>query len=247
MIIISVVNSKDGVGKTTTSINLGGVWAGKGKKVLLIDMDSKRNLLQRLGFSKRKEKWGQSIFQEGMSIFLKKEKNLFVATGSSISAIKGNTEKSSSKKRLKETLALLDIHFDICIIDCPSSFSSLTSSCVEVADYVLIPLDASSMSSLNTISRIHGRIKADFEEVQKSIGAFLNIYDPRSHASKIVRQQMEEKHKDVLLNSVVHFDVAFARCTAPPRRTHIFDYSPGSNSAQDFFCLSNELWEQISN
>ena len=144
--IISIANQKGGVGKTTTTINLGTCLAKKGKKVLLIDADPQGNATSGLGAEKEVEfstydilvgdtELKQAIEQTGV-------KNLFVCP-SNINLAGAEVElvsMMSREQRLKEKLDEVKDVFDYVLIDCPPSLGLITLNSFTASDSVLIPV-----------------------------------------------------------------------------------------------------------
>lgn len=246
---ISITNHKGGVGKTTTSINLAGVLARKGKKVLLVDMDPQANLSYGLGFSEENNSLYESLVKNKELVIFQKEENLFISPGS-IKLADAEIELSSKIARegkLKKALSPFASRFDICIIDCPPSLSLLTVNSLVASDSILIPLEARffSLTALDSISRIYAEVRDNFNSNLKIIGMFFNTYDSRIILTQTVKEQVQLQYGNVLLKSTIRSGVALSESVTPPNCTHILDYAPKSNGAYDYLALTEELLNKM--
>lgn len=249
MYTISVTNHKGGVGKTTSSINVAGVLASMGKKVLLVDADPQANLSNGLGFSEENNSLYAALVKGTPIEIFQKEENLFVVPGS-IKLADAEIELSSKiarEQKLKKALAPYSDTFDICIIDCPPSLSLLTVNSLVASDSILIPLEARffSLTALDSITRISTEVRENFNQNLKIIGMFFNCYDSRLVLTKTVKEEVEIRFGNVLLKSTIRNGVALSESVTPPNCTHILDYDPKSNGAIDFLALTKELLSLI--
>lgn len=245
MITISITNHKGGVGKTTTAINLAGILASKGKKILLVDMDPQANLSSGLGYSEENNSLYSTLVKNKELVVFQKEDNLFIVPGS-IKLADAEIELSSKiarEQKLKKALAPFQDNFDICIIDCPPSLSLLTVNSLVASDSILIPLEARffSLTALDSITRIHSEVRDNFNANLKIVGMFFNAYDPRLILTKTVKEQVEKRFGSVLLKSTIRTGVALSESVTPPNCTHILDYAPTSNGKADYTALTEEL------
>lgn len=143
--VISILNHKGGVGKTTTTINLGGALQQKGYKVLLIDLDGQANQTESLGFSPELPKtiYGAMKSKYSLPIYQHKDGLCIVPSCLDLSAVETELINEAGRelilahliKEQKET-------FDYILIDCPPSLSLLTLNALTASDQLIIPVQA---------------------------------------------------------------------------------------------------------
>jgi len=242
-IIYAVSNHKGGVGKTTSTVNIGAGLCSKNKKVLLVDLDPQANLTQSLGI----KNFEISIYDNlrGQSIIspIECRKNLFILP-STLDLSAAEMELSSEPGReyiLKEVLTPLMQKFDYILIDCPPSLGLLTINALTAASYVLIPLQAEYLP-MRGLARLRDVIKKIKERLNPSLeigGVFLTQYDAR----KVMNREMAESIKgvfgDEFLETKISSNIALAE--APSVGKDIFQYNKNCKGALDYLDLCNEL------
>lgn len=250
MYIISVINHKGGVGKTTTAINLAGSLARNGKKILLVDLDPQANLSSGMGFfDQEDEAMYKTLVNNGELSFFDKEENLSVAP-CSIKLADAEIELSSKiarEQKLRKALEKVQKQYDICIIDCPPSLSLLTVNSLVASNSILIPLEAKffSLIALDSITNIFTQVKENLNPELEILGLFFNAYNPRLILSQNVAQEVTKRFGDALLKANIRTNVAISEASTPPNSTHVFEYAPGTNGAVDFNTLGEEILNRI--
>jgi chromosome partitioning protein len=158
--VISIVNHKGGVGKTTTTINLGKALSLMGNRVLLIDMDSQGNLSQCFGIHQPESQVIDSLLDETPLPIITLSENLFLSP-SDITMADRETEFSSvvgSERRLSLKIHELEKQFDYVLIDCPPSLSICTISSLVASNFCLIPIQPEA-SAFHGVDNLFKRIK----------------------------------------------------------------------------------------
>ena len=245
--IISLANQKGGVGKTTTTINLGTLLAKKGKKVLIIDADPQGNATSGLGAEKDVELStydvlvndinAEDAFQET------KIKNLKVCA-SNMNLAGAEVElvaMMSREHRLKEKLDQVKDKFDYILIDCPPSLGLITLNSFTASDSVLIPIQCEYFALeglgqlLNTINLVKKHLNKDLEVE----GALLTMYDIRTNLSNQVVKEVKKYFGDKVYKNVIPRNVRLSE--APSYGMPITLYDPKSKGAKSYEKFAKEF------
>lgn len=221
MEIFVIANQKGGVGKTTTTLNLGAALARKNKKVLLIDLDPQANLSSGLGFTQQFDKQSWDTNQQApykniydvivnsvpiQSVFVSTSTpNLFLVP-SHLSLAGAEIEMVNMISRetlLRKAIESIKDDFDIVIIDCPPSLGLLTINALSAAQNLLIPIQCEYFALeglgqlINTMKLIKG-----VNPNLKLGGVILTMYDSRTKLSSNVVSDVREFFKDMAFDSV---------------------------------------------
>ena len=244
--IIAIAQHKGGVGKTTTTINLGAAFQRKGYKVLLVDLDAQANLTESLGFSST-EKKGILEALRGQA----KAEYLTITTASGVDIIASSLELAGLEIELlsaigrevvlKEVLKPLRKHYDIILIDCAPSLGLLTVNALAAADEVYIPLQAQylAIKGLNSLLDIVALIKRQLNKKLEIGGVIITQYDSRKVLNRNTGEVVNKLLKGKVLKTKIRDNVALAE--APTAGQDIFAYAPNSNGAADYEALANEI------
>ena len=242
--VISISNHKGGVGKTTSTINIGAGLNRLGYRVLLIDLDPQANLTQSLGVESPDV---PSIYDS-----LRGEFSLIpIVIGEGLELIQSTLDLSGAEVELsgeagrefilKELLDEVDKDYDFVLIDSAPSLGLLTINGLTASDYVLIPLQAQYLA-LQGLAKLMEVIEKIKKRLNKSLaigGVFLTQYDKRKVLHRDVLETVEEHLKDKLLKSIIRDNIALAE--APAEGLDIFRYNEKSYGAEDYMKLSKEL------
>ncbi len=244
--IFSVSNHKGGVGKTTSTINIGAAIALKNYKVLLVDLDPQANLTQSLGIKNVEITIYENLRGEKTVHPIEVKKNLYVLP-SSLDLSAAEIELSSEPGReyiLKDILNTQKEKFDYILIDCPPSLGLLTINALTASDFVIIPLQAEylplrGLAKLNdVINKIKSRLNPNLE-----IGCvFLTQYDPRKVLNRDVAESVKDFFGEKLLKTKISSNIALAE--APSQGKDIFLYNKACKGASDYNDLCNELFDK---
>jgi len=248
--IISIVNQKGGVGKTTTAVNLGAYLANLGKFVLLVDIDPQANATSGLGIDHRNLEKGVYEALLGNSPFREVIKSTplvgYKVAPSTISLAGANVELVNLENRetkLQEALLEVRNDYDYIIIDCPPSLGLLTINGLVAADQVLIPVQAEYYALeglgqlLETINLVQTNLKPDLE----ILGAVLTMYDKRVGLSGEVLDELYKYFPNKIFRSVIPRNIDLAE--APSFGKSILEYDPGSTGAKAYERLAREFLE----
>ena len=246
--VISISNHKGGVGKTTSTINIGAGLNKLGKKILLIDLDPQANLSQSLGIIEPERTIYGALKGEYSLEPIKVVKGLEVVP-STLDLSGAEIELSTEAGReyiLKELLEPIRAYYDYVLIDSPPSLGLLTINAFTASDLVLIPLQAQYLALqgltklLEVIEKINKRLN---KELQVG-GVFITQYDSRKVLNRDVVDTIESHFKDRLFKSKIRDNIALAE--APAQGLDIFRYQPKSYGAEDYLALSREILKKSS-
>ena len=209
--VISVANQKGGVGKTTTTVNLGTILAKKGKKVLLIDADPQGNATSGLGVEKEVEVStydilvNDSTLEEAIQDTIIKHLKVCPANMNLAGAEVELVSMMSREQRLKEKLEPVKDRFDYILIDCPPSLGLITLNSFTASDSVLIPVQCEYFA-LEGLGQLLNTINLVKKHLNKNIaieGALLTMYDIRTNLSNQVVKEVKKYFENKVYKTVI--------------------------------------------
>jgi len=244
--VIAVTNHKGGVGKTTSTINIGAGLAKLGKRVLLIDLDPQANLSQSLGIKDPTATIYGAIRGEHPLQPVNVLKRLDVVP-STLDLSGAEIELSSETGReyiLRELLDTVKGSYDYVIIDSPPSLGLLTVNALTSADEILIPLQAQylALQGLSKLLEIVDKIQKRLNKGLRIGGVFITQYDSRKILNRNVVETIESHFKETVFKTRIRDNVALAE--APTQGQDIFRYNPTSYGALDYLALCKEIAKQ---
>ncbi len=246
--IISVSNQKGGVGKTTTTVNLSAFLAGRGKKVLIIDIDPQANAGYGIGVNA--EDVNTTIYEVLIgelpvreAVFKTSYENLFIIP-SNIHLSGAQIDLMEMEQReyiLREALKEVRDTFDYVLIDCPPSLGILTLNSLVAADTVLIPLQCEyyALEGLNQLLRIITMVQENLNRNLKIEGVVLTMYDSRTNLAQQVVQDVRDFFDDKVFETIIPRNVRLSE--APSFGKPIGIYDRGSVGSQTYEKLTNEV------
>lgn len=242
-VIISLLNHKGGVGKTTSTINIGAALVELGKKVLLVDLDPQANLTLSLGIPRQKFTVYEAFRGESELVPYQVKENLDVIT-STLDLSGAEMELINEAGReyiLRELFVPMMDEYDYIIIDCPPSLGLLTLNALTSSRYVMIPLQTEflALQGLAKIKQIIDKVKFRLNKELEMGGVIPTMYDSRKVLNRDVVETIIKHFGDLVFKTYIRDNVALAE--APAQRKDIFSYSPKSIGADDYLNLSKEI------
>lgn len=241
--IVSLMNHKGGVGKTTSAINIGAGLVELGKKVLLIDLDPQANLTISLGISRQRVTIYEAIRGESELVPFKVKENMDIVT-SNLDLSSAEMELINEAGReyiLKELLEPLREEYDYIIIDCPPSLGLLTLNALTSSDVVYIPLQTEflALQGLAKIKQVIDKVRFRLNKDLEIGGVIATMYDARKVLNRDVVDTIRKYFGEKVFETLIRDNVALAE--APAQRKDIFDYSRNSSGAEDYLALCHEI------
>ncbi len=246
--IISVVNQKGGVGKSTTSVNLLSYLAALGKYVLLVDIDPQANATSGVGIDFRTVPL--NLYHSLIGGLLPEE--VIRQTGifgyevmPSAPDLAGATielvGESNREFKLYELLRKIRTNYDYILIDCPPSLGLLTINGLVAADEVIIPVQCEyyALEGLGQLLKTIELVQDNLDSPIKVKGALLTMYDKRNRLSRQVRKEIERNFDGYVFESVIPRCVKLAE--APSFGQPIIQYNPRSKGAKSYRQLAEEI------
>ena len=246
--IIAIANQKGGVGKTTTTVNLGAELATMGRRVLIIDLDPQAAATYSLGHDP------EGITKTIYNAFVKKDatmrevilptsvENLSIApanldlAGAELDLIHNYTRE----RVLKDALAPIAADYDYILIDCPPSLTLLTVNAFVASTEVLIPLQT-HLLSLRGVTRLLETIReiSSLNPTLKVTGILPTMYDGRSNLNKEILATISQVYSGRVFKSVIRYGVAAAE--APGQGVPVRLYARSSPVAKCYEALAKEI------
>ena len=230
--VIALANQKGGVGKTTTSVNLGACLADAGKKVLLIDLDPQGNATSGLGIDKKDI--DESVYDVLINdVDLKKvilhssHQGLdIVPTTIALSGAEVElTNLMARETRLKDAFGDVKDEYDYILIDCPPSLGLLTINAFTACDSILIPVQ-SEYYALEGLSQLLNTIKLvrkHFNSALKIEGVLLTMYDKRTNLGQQVNAEVKKYFGDQVYETIIPRNVRLSEAPSHGQATVDYD------------------------
>lgn len=262
-LILGVVNQKGGVGKTTTSVNLGAALATQGRRVLLIDIDAQANASTHLGISTGDEDETAESSEErlipaftsydvlkgnkGISeVSLKRSDNLEVVP-SSLLLSAADLELGGVVGRellLKRAISKVHDDYDVIIIDCPPALGLLSLNALAAVQKVIVPVQSEylALHGVRQLLDTIDQVRAIYNPELIVGGVLICLHDTRRRLARAVAETIHSYFGDLVFKTIIRTNVALAE--APAHGKTIFEYAEKSTGAEDYASLAVEVMNE---
>ncbi len=246
--IIAVANQKGGVGKTTTTVNLGAGVATLGNKVLLIDIDPQSNCTSGLGINPRQLPYSSyDVLINGRDISNSIHKTMIDTLDilpSNVDLAGAEIELVSAiarETRLKNAIEKIKDNYDYIFIDCPPSLGLITLNALTAADTILVPIQCEyyAMEGLSQLLNSIKLVKQSLNQRLTIEGVVLTMYDSRTNLSQQVKEEIGRHFSEKLFNTVIPRNVRLSE--SPSFGLPITLYDPGCSGAKAYHNLASEF------
>lgn len=249
MRVIAIANQKGGVGKTTTSTNLGAALARAGRRVLLVDMDPQANATSGLGIEE-----GQPSLYEPLLGGIPALDRVIPTGRDNLHLIPGEMDLAGAEielarteshlTRVREVLDPLRYsgRFDYCLLDCPPSLGVLMTASLASSDRVLIPLQCEwyGLEGLAKIMHVVAQIRESGASADLSIeGIIMTMYDARTNLGRQVVGEVREHFPELVYDTLVPRSVRVGE--APSFGRTLFEHDPYGPVTAAFTALADEF------
>lgn len=248
-LVIALCNQKGGVGKTTSTINLGAALAETGRRVLLVDFDPQGSLSVGLGVNPHTLE--QSIYTLLMGRGLDARDVILPTKVDDLDVLPANIDLSAAEvqlvnevareQTLRRVLAPLRSEYDIILIDCAPSLGLLTVNALTASDRVLMPLECEFFALrgiallTDTIEKVQDRLNPDLQV----LGILGTMFDGRTLHTREVMARVVEAFGDQVFHTVIRRTVKFPETTVAGEP--ITTYAPTSPGADAYRMLAQEV------
>lgn len=251
--IVTLVNQKGGVGKTTTAINLGASLAACERSVLLVDLDPQANATSGVGIPKNEDKSMYAVLTDGMNIrevIRPTELPNFHVAPSSVDLVAAELELLDAIGRefyLRRALQDVAKDYDYVLIDSPPSLGLLTVNGLTAANTVFVPMQCEYFAIegvaqlINTVERVRDMLNPGLEIE----GIALTMYDERMNLARQVAEEVRAHFGDKVYRTIIPRNVRLGE--APSFGKPIILYDIRSRGCEAYISLAKEFIQRAEN
>ncbi len=249
--VISIFNQKGGVGKTTSTINLGAALAELGRRVLLVDFDPQGGLSLGLGVNAHALPLENTVYYALMTPTANIDEIVLKSSVANLDFLPANRDLGTAEttlgaeiggqQYLKRALARLRSEYDVILIDCQPTMGQLTINALVASDEVIVPLQCEYFA-------LHGfiELKGNIDKVRsflnpelKLVGILATMYERKTLHNREVLTAILEKYPEDVFETIIAKTIRFAETTVAGEP--ITAYASSSGGAQSYRRLAREL------
>jgi chromosome partitioning protein len=249
MIKLAVANQKGGVAKTTTAVNLADGLVKKGKRTLLIDLDSQANATENFPVD-MSDLHIRGIYevltqQKRMSEVIRTVPSGLDLVTSHIKLAKLEPTLATALDAYKLKDSLVGLAYDYVIFDCPPSLGAITQNALIAAQQVIVPVKPSyyGLGAVEDFMETFEQTKRRLNQDLEVLGILVTIYDGRTKLARDVFEELKERYGDLLFTTIIQNNVRLDEATSAQQS--IFDYDPKSSGAENYAAFVEEVMARV--
>lgn len=245
--VYAIANQKGGVGKTTTTVNMGACVAAGGAQTLIVDLDAQCNATVALGGDRDSSPSSYDCLIGDVSVAEAARPagpdNLWLvpASGDLAGASVELPRIDGSETRLRERLGPVRERFAYTLLDCPPSLGPVSVNALAAADRVIVPVQAEYLALEGLVQFLDtlGLVRRELNSALELAGVLITMHDERTRLSQDVERELRDHFPDLVFETVIPRSVRVAE--APSYGLPVIEHAPASRGSVAYHDLAKEL------